>query len=283
MASYPHLGQHPNPQFQSPAKVFARLKSKVQREGTCANRGVATREEPPDNVQGVHGAEFTSPRKTPRGAQVEDALTGGRGTAHSRGEAKALTISPIPSPLNSLGCWNLGCSLAGDESLVPGGGRGYNPRPGECLESTALHQAQFLAGRKQSHEESPRSRAVAGFGASNKTPVTSAGKDCVFKKEHAFQISPSSVFSPIKNRLRKRKLAPWDLNNVSSSTKIHGESGRQPPGDETWGRSRAEDCVVVEKNLAHGPGFPAVPPDIGHFPQGPLIPSSTVTKRREIY
>lgn len=280
MASHQHLGQHPNPQFQSPAKVFARLKSKVQREGTCASNGIAARKEPPCNVQGIRGAEFTPPRKTTRSARVEDDLTDSDGFIHSRNDAKALTISPIPSPQKNPGFWNLRSILAEDEPLVAGRGRGYEPRQGAFLESTALHQAQLWGNGQQIHGESARSRALAGFQASNQTPVKSVGNDCMFKREQTFQISPSNVFSPIKNRLRKRKFEPRDFNNVSSSTKIPSDRRRRPPGGQAWCHRPAEDCVVME-DLVGGPGFPAVPPDIGHFPQGPAGPSTTTAKRRE--
>lgn len=269
MASY--LGQRSNPQFQSPAKVFARLKSKVQREGVYAKNGIG------------RGAAFTSPRKTTKSARMEGDLTDSRRFGF-RDEAKTLTISPIPSPRKNSGCWNLRSSLAEDKRLVPGGGHGYKPRQGAFLESTALHQAQCLVNRKQIHEESAsaRIRDVAGFNASNKTPVKSAGGDCMFRKEQTFHISPSSVFSPIKNRLRKRKFEPWDFDNVSSSTRIHNDTRSQPQENQTSADSRGEACVVME-NPVQRPGFSAVRPEIRNFPQGPIIPPITMAKRREIY
>lgn len=276
MASYQHLWQYSNPQFQSPAKVFARLKSKVQREGVYANNGIATRKDPPVNVKGNHGAEFMSPRKTRKSARMEDDLTDSHGFG-SRDEAKALTISPIRSPQKNFGCCNLRSRLAEDEPLVPGGRRECNPRQGAFLESTSLHQAQFLVNKMQIHEESTRTGDVAGFNASNKTPVKSVGHYCMFKKE---QISPSSVFSPIKNRLRKRKFDPWDY--VSSSTKIHNVT-RSQSQENKCADSRGEGCVVME-NLVHRPGFSAgIRPDTSHFPQGPIISPMTMAVRREIY
>lgn len=280
MTSYTHLGQHSNPQFQSPAKVFARLKSKVQREGVCANNGIATRNDPSCNIKGNHGAEFMSPRRTTTSARMEGDLTDSHRFG-SRDEAKTLAISPIASPQKNLGCWNLRSSLAEDKPLVSGGGREYEPRQRAFLESTALPQAHFLVNRKQIHEESARIRDVAGFNASNKTPVKSVGSDCMVRKGQTFQISPSSVYSPIKNRLRKRKVEPWDLN-VSSSTKIHNDTRGQPQENKACPDSRGEGCVVME-NLVHRPGFFAVRPDISHFPQGPTIPPVTMPKRCEFY
>lgn len=278
MASYQHLEEHSNPQFQSPAKVFARLKSKVQREGVRANNGIATRNDPPCNVKGNHGAEFMSPRKT---TLMEGDLADSRGSG-SREEAKPLTISPIPSPRKTFGGWNLPSSLAEDKPLVSGGGREHSSRQGTFLESTALPQAQFLVNRKQIHEASARIRDVAGFNASNKTPVKSVGNDCMFRKEQTLQISPSSVFSPIKNRLRKRKFEPWDFNNVSSSTKIDNDTRSEPQESRRCAHRRGEGCVVME-NLVQRAGFSAVRPHISHSPHGPTLPPMTMEKRCEVY
>lgn len=281
MASFQHLGKHSNPQFQSPAKVFARLKSKVQREGLSANDGIVTRNEPPGNVKGHYGAEFMSPRKTTKSSRMESDLMDSRGFG-SRDEAKPLTISPIPSPRKNFGRWHLPSILAEDKPLDSGGGREHASRQAAFLESTALPQAQFLVNRKQIHEESAGIRDVAGFNASNKTPVKSVANDSMFRIERTLQLSPSSVFSPIKNRLRKRKFEPWDFSSISSSTKIDSDARSQPQEDRRCARSRGEGCVVVE-NLVQRSGFPTVRPDISHFPHGPTVPPTTMEQRRELY
>lgn len=206
-----------------------------------------------------------SPRKTSRSA--EEGHPTDRHGYGSRDEAKTWTISPIPSPQKKVGCWDVPSSRADDKPLVSGGGRQHSPTRGAFLESTAFPQAQFTVNRRQIHPESARVRQVAGFNAGSMTPVKSLGKDCVFKKEQTCQISPSSGFSPIKNRLRKRQIEPRDFNDVSSSTKIHDDARSQPQENQTSGGG----CVVMEK-LVHRPGVSAGPPDISHFPQGPLIP-----------
>lgn len=250
MPFYRHLGNQPSPHFQSPAKVFARLKSKVQQEGVRADNGVAPRNDSPYNVNGNYGGQLRP--KTTNGARMEGDLPDSRGFGY-RDEAKALTISPIPSPQKNFGCWNLRSSLAKDKPLVPGRGREYKPSQGAFLQSAALPQAQFLDNRKQIHEESPRIRDVA-----------------------------SGVFSPIKSRLRKRKCESWEFDNISSSTKIHNDS--QSPQNENIpsADSRGEGCVVME-DLVHGPGFSAVRPDMSDFPQGPIIPLRTQRGKTDLF
>lgn len=244
MQSSRHLGKQSSPHLQSPAKVFARLKSKVQREGA--------RNHPSCNSNGNYGGEFMPPRKTTKSARMEGDLADSRGFGYLD-EAKALTISPIPSPQKDLGCWNLRSSLAEDKPLVPGGGREYKPRQGAFLQPAALPQAQFLNNRKQIHEESARNRDVA-----------------------------SGVSSPIRNRLRKRKWEPWEFNNVSSSTKIYNDSRSLPNEIKPRADSRGEGCVVLV-DLAHGPGFSAARPDMCHFPQGPTVNLGTLSGRIDLF
>lgn len=74
MASYHRL--YAAPRFESPAKVFAKLKSKVQREELCS-------------VRERHGAELRTPRKTSESTWTD--------------EAQALTLSPISSPQKTFG------------------------------------------------------------------------------------------------------------------------------------------------------------------------------------
>lgn len=252
MPFYRHLGKQPSPHLQSPAKVFARLKSKVRQEGVRADNGVAPRNHSPCSVHGNYGGQLRSPRKTTNGARMEGDLPDSRGFGY-RDEAKALTISPVPSPKKNFGCWNLRSSLAQDKPLVPGRGREYKPSQGAFLQSAALPQAQFLDNRKQIHEESPRIRDAA-----------------------------SGAFSPIKSRLRKRKCEPGDFNNISSSTKSHNDSQSPQNEDIPSADRRGEGCVVME-DLVHGPGFSAVRPDMSDFPQGPIIPLRTQRGKTDLF
>lgn len=157
----------------------------------------------------------------------------------SRDEAKALTISPISSPRKNLGCWNSQDTVLDNEHLVSGTGHGCTPRKGAFLESTAVPQPQSLVNRKQNHVESALFRHLDVFNAGNKMST--------------------SVFSPMRNRLRKRKCGPWDCHDISSSTKIHNDTGSHCPENKTY---------VVMEDLVQRPRFSAVT----HFPQEPIMP-----------
>lgn len=244
MASYQHLVQHSNLRGESPAKVFARLKSKVQREGVCGKDGTRTRNDPLCYVKRNQGAEVRSPWKTTESARMEDDLQENP-IFGSGDEAKALTISPISSPRKNFGCWNSHDTLVDNEHLVSGRGHGCTPKKGVFLESTAVPQPQFSANRKQNHVESARFRDLDVFNAGNKTSMKS--------------VSDTSVFSPMRNRLRKRKCGPWDCRDISSSTKIHDDTGGHCPESNTY---------VIMEDLVQRPRFSAVT----HFPQEPIMP-----------
>lgn len=270
MAFHQHMLQRSNPQCESPAKVFAKLKSKVQREGVCAKDGISTRGEPLCNLKMNHGAEFRSPRKP---AEKRD-LTERRALS-SRDDAKALTISPISSPQKNCGFWDSRGALV-EDPLVSGGGHGCTPRKASVLESTALLQPQILVSSRQNHVGSTRPRGVGGFYARDKTHVKAVENDQMPRKDQTFEKSPTSLYSPVRNRLRKRKLEPWDFNNISSSTKIHNDTRNEP-------RENQKGCVVME-NLLHRPVFSTAQPNINHFPQEPIMPPPrSMSTKREIY
>lgn len=282
MASYQHLLQHSNPRFESPAKVFAKLKSKVQREEVCAREGISSCSEPLCNDKINHGGEFRSPTKPTESAWLKGDFKERTGFG-SRDEAKALTISPVSSPQKSLGFWNLYNTLTEDEPLVSGRGHGCTPRKEACLESTAVGQPQFLVSRKQNHVETVPFRDADRFNASNKTHMKAVENDHMLRQDQTFDKSTSSVYSPMRNRLRKRKIEPWNFCNVFSSTKIHNDTRNQPQENKTCVDDSPESCVVME-NLVHRSGFSAVRPDISRFPQAPIIPPSrSMGMKREVY
>lgn len=282
MASYQHLLQHSNPRLESPAKVFAKLKYKVQREEVCAREGISSCSEALCNVKINHGGEFRSPMKPTESARIIGDFRERTGFG-SRDEAKALTISPVSSPQKSLGFWNSYSTLTVDEPLVSGRGHGCTPRKEAFLESTAVGQPQFLVSRKRNHVETAWFRDVDRFDASNKTHMRAVENDHVLRQDQTFEKSTSSVVSPMRNRLRKRKMEPWDFSNVSSSTKIHNDTRNQPQENKTCVDGSRESCVVME-NLVHRPGFSAVRPGISRFPWAPVIPPSrSMGIKREIY
>lgn len=270
MASHQHLLQHSNPRSESPAKVFAKLKSKVQREEAYAKDGYSTRNERLGDFKINQGAQFRSPRKPTEKCNLNE-----RKGFSSRDEAKALTISPISSPQKNFGFWNSRDTLV-EDPLVSGRGHGCTPRKGGFLDSSAVPHSHILVNSKQNHVESTRSRDVDGFYASNKTHMKAVENDQMLRKDQTFEKSPTTIYSPMKNRLRKRKFEPWDFTNISSSTKIHNDTQNEP--------QEFRKCYVVMENLAHRPGFSAVQPVINHFPQEPIMPPPrSMSTKREIY
>lgn len=277
MASYQYLSQHTNPRFESPAKVFAKLKSKVQREGMYANGGLYTGKE--------HGAEFKSPRKRTESPWMTDELRENQAFG-SPSEAHALTISPISSPQKTFG--NTSSYPAEEEPPSPAAERGHGctPRKGASLESTALSQTLFSVSRKQIHTEAPQIRELSGFNVTCRTPVKvqPVENDCMLEKE--LLMSPASLFSPMRQRLRKRKLEPWGLSNVKrhaeevSSDVISLPQKRKPycvfSEGETLNNTHMEDLVNVR-------GFSAGRSEIHPFTREPVFQSPrSFAKKREI-
>lgn len=268
MASYQHILQHTTSRFESPAKVFAKLKSKVHREGTCGNDGFYTRKVPLGNVKEKHRAEFKSPRKRTDSTWITDELKENRGYG-SVSEAQPLTISPISSPQKTFGYTYSDRIIepADDIPLFSERGHGCTPRKGGFLESKAVPQPLFMVNRKQILTEPPQMRDLDGFNVIHRTPVKiQAGEnEFVLEEDHAPPVSSSSMFSPMRKKLRKRKLEPCGLNNVSSSTvevasKSCAFSERQTPKNtcsEDLGNLKGFSAGRSEKNqFTHESMFP---------------------------
>lgn len=270
MACRQHLLQYSNLRSESPAKVFAKLKSKVQREGAYANDGISTRNDSLDDFKIYQGAEFRSPRKPTEKYNLNE-----RKGFSSRDEAKALTISPISSPQKNFGFWNSRGTLV-EDPLVSRRGHGCTPRKEGFLDSSAVPHPHVLVNSKQNHVDLTRSRDVDGFYARNKTHMKAVENDQMLSKDQTFEKSPTTDYSPMRNRLRKRKFEPWDFTNISSSTKIHNDTQNGP-------QENRNDCFVMEK-LVHRPGFAAVQPVINPFPREPIMPPpKSMSTKREIY
>lgn len=246
MASHHHLLQHTTSRFESPAKVFAMLKSKVQREEMCA-------QEPRRNVRERHGAEFRTPRK-----RSESTWTTGEPKENHRfgsygDEAHALTLSPISSPQKTFGYSYADISSKPAELMphVAGVGHGCTPGKGAFLESTAVSQALFLVNRKQMNTDPPQFRDMGGFNASSRTPVKiqPVNNDCAgreFEEECSPLTSPTFMFSPMRNRLRKRKWEPLEVNMVSSSTKEFGSEAKSQARERKTSSAFREDDTHID-------------------------------------
>nr|XP_046267832.1 mis18-binding protein 1 isoform X2 [Scatophagus argus] len=273
MASYHHLLEHTKPRFESPAKVFAKLKSKVQREGMCANEGIFTGKDPLCNIRDKHGAESKSPKKRTENIWTGELKENQRFSSY-RNEALAVTLSPISSPPKTFGYSYSDISSKPAEFIHPATERGHGctPRKRDFLDSKSVSQPLFLVNRKQIHTEPPEARDLAGFSVTSRTPVKtqSPENDCVFEHECAPRLSSTSMFSPMKKRLRKRKLEPWGFDNVSSSTReICSEVISQPLcEDDTHNNTYMEDLV-------HARGRS----DVNQFIHEPMVPTPRATAK----
>ncbi|XP_070777082.1 mis18-binding protein 1 [Enoplosus armatus] len=287
MASFHHFLQHTKPRFESPAKVFAKLKSKVQREEMCAQEGTFTVNGPLCSVRDKHGSGFKSPRKRAESTWMTDEVKENQRVGSYRNEAQALTLSPISSPQKTFGYSYSDISSRFVEEMPPltDTGRGCSPRKRAFLESTAVSRPFSLVNRTQILTEPPRIGDLDGFKVTSRTPVKiqPVEEDClrgVFEEECAplnKLMSPAYVFSPMKKRLRKRK---WELheNKVSSSTKEVSNEVRKTSSafseDDTHNNTRMEDVGGLR-------GFPADRSEMNQFTHEPTFPPSrsTLTKR----
>lgn len=267
MASYHHLLQHTTQRFESPAKVFAKLKSKVQREEMCAK-------EPPCNVRAGErrAAEFKSPRKRAESTWMTEEPREGQRFGSYRNEAQALTLSPISSPQK-----NFGFSYS-DISI----------KPVEDVPPSLTH----MGHRQQIHAEAPQIRGPGGFRVTGRTPVKLQPVEddrarSVFEEECAplhTLMSPAHMFSPM--RLRKRKWEPQELNKVSSSSTKRGTGSgvlHQPQGRKTSRAVSEGDPHTGLEDCSHVRRFSADRPEMNQFTHEPMFPPPRPTaKKREI-
>ncbi|XP_038585353.1 mis18-binding protein 1 isoform X4 [Micropterus salmoides] len=287
MASYHHVLQHTRPRFESPAKVFAKLKSKVQREGMCAKDGTLTGKAPLCNVREKHGAGFRSPRKRAESTWMTDDLKENQRFGSYRNEAQALTLSPISSPQKT-GCSysDLSSRLVEEMPPVTDIGHGCTQRQRAFLEST-VDSRPF---RKQILTEPPQIRDLNGFKVTSRTPVKIQPVEndyvrSVFEEECApleELTSPTYIFSPMRKRLRKRKWELHELNKVSSSTKeISNEIISQPRERKTSSASSKDD---TQKNTPMDlGGSSADRSEMNQFTQEAMFPPPRPTATKRCY
>lgn len=201
MAAYQHIFPQTTSRAESPAKVFAKLKSKVDREASCGKDGVYTRKDRVGKVKEKPGAEFKSPRKRTDRDWSTDELDESRGLGFV---CEALTISPMSSPQG-----NFGYSCEGWSSNLAEDAVGERRYEGGFPESTVGSQTFDIANRTQSPTEAPQVRG--GFDAIHR--IQAAESDFVREGKPPPTASPS-VFSPMRSKLRKRK---------SPSSGLHSE------------------------------------------------------------
>ncbi|XP_035023774.2 LOW QUALITY PROTEIN: mis18-binding protein 1 [Hippoglossus stenolepis] len=246
MASFHHLLQHKTPRFESPAKVFAKLKSKVQREAMYAT-------EPPCNVREKHGGEFSREENFRLAEELKENHTHG----FYRSEVQALTLSPISTPQK-----NFGYSFSND-GIPPVAETGHafmfrnehTPTKRGFLESTAVSHS-LTRGPRDPPQISD------GFTVSSRTPAkTQPVEDrCVrgvYEEDprRSF-MSPAKMLSPQGKRLRKRKWEQQEFNKVSSRKEVGAAVRSQTD-------TRREDEGDVR-------GFPA---EVNQGTRAPLFPT----------
>lgn len=218
MAAHLHLLQHTKPQLESPAKVFAKLKSKVQKQAMCAKDGI----DPLISVREQIGADFNSPRKKQQRIWMTEELDESQGFGS---EAQPLTLSPIKSPQKPSVYAYSDFSRKPLEEM----GLGYTRRERSFFESTAVSHPLFLAN--QIHKDSPKVRDTDRFIVSSRTPLKLQPADTVSDEDCAplhKPVSPASVYSPMVKRLRKRKWEQQEFNKVSSSTEEKNQAPAFP-------------------------------------------------------
>lgn len=134
MASFQDFLQHSRAPVESPAKIFAKLKSRVQREIVDGALGYESR------AAEVHGGMRTPRRKTADDAIQQEMFFG-------HGEVTALTLSPISSPRKNIGCGpedeeRLRC--VGNENVLK---LACTPRQRPLMESTAVSHTDDSSAR----------------------------------------------------------------------------------------------------------------------------------------
>ncbi|XP_069571001.1 mis18-binding protein 1 [Brachyistius frenatus] len=209
MASYYDFSPRTTTRFQSPAKIFSQLKSKLQMETMCAKDGVFARRDPLRDAREKPGAEFKSPRKK---------TTEERGETRRFREAQAATLSPSSSPPKDLQCSYSDIRWTSSEDVSAVSDSGFGRREGAFLESTAASQSRFPLRGDPIHEGPAR---IGDSGTPVKTRPGGRDRDK--------PASAAGVFSPVEKRLRKRKWEQLDFDKVSRRLEGVGSGNRGQP------------------------------------------------------
>ncbi|KAM9708170.1 mis18-binding protein 1 isoform 2-T2 [Menidia menidia] len=227
MAAY-DLSRRANPSFQSPAKVFAKMKSKVQKEATCGKEVFIASKDPLCEVRGKQEAA-----KRAANIWTHTELKENRRLGSYADEAQALTLSPISSPRKT---FDYTCSDISSKPLdvtSPGGESMCGGTPGgrAVLQSTAVDHPLCLVSRDQTRVVDP-----GGFHVSSRTPVNLPPLQNYRKDDSEFVLlnkhKPlvASVHTPMRNRLRKRKWEQQEVRRPSGHTP--GSKEDQSPAQE---------------------------------------------------
>lgn len=258
MAVYQRILEHTTSRVESPAKVFAKLKSKVDREASCGVHGVCTRKDLMGKVKEKHGAEFKSPRKRTDRNWITDEPN------ENVCEARALTISPMSSPQRNFGYSHPDWSNkpAEDALCVGERGHGCTPRKAGLLESTVDSQPFYIASKTQGLTEAPQLRD--SFDVIHRTQqqrIQAAENELMLEEVHAPLTPSSSAFSPMRSKLRKRKLESWGLHKepcplgeLQTPKNSHSEDLVHLKGFST---RRFDKNQLAPESMVLAPSFPA--------------------------
>ncbi|XP_029982639.1 mis18-binding protein 1 [Sphaeramia orbicularis] len=265
MASYYHLIHQSKKHVESPAKVFAKLKSKVQRETYESTVGGKDAQ---CNVREKHGSNFHTPRRR----RISDEFKENQREGNIHGEVKALTLSPIRSPQKGLGFLYSEFDTRPVEELpflsetghTLTSRNGCTPTKRAFLESTTLSYQPS----NEIRPEQPLIRHLDGFTVQTQSPENKvSSRRNVFKTDsapHCRTLSADTGVSAVKMRLRKRKLEPRELNEVSN----RAEEGKCQPKerkttaafiDDSTFTDDSETCPIPSEPMFAIPAQPAKP------------------------
>ncbi|XP_074517377.1 mis18-binding protein 1 [Sebastes fasciatus] len=266
MEYYHHLLQDTKPPFESPAKVFALLKSKVKKEGTF------TANDSSCDVTDNHGAVVVSPRKKTAQSTWRTDKENHRSASH---QASNL------SPQKTFRYPDISSKHVEEMPPPPVPGHGYyTPRKRAFLESTALSHLSSPINRPHIH--TPQIRDSCGrFKAISRTPVKTQPVENdfvsgVFEEVCApqdKQVSHAYVLSPMRKRLKKSTWEMQEFNTVSSSTnEVNNESIGQPQEKKTSSAFTEDNITCMDSHLGNVRGFPGYLSGMT-FTHEPVFPS----------
>ncbi|MEQ2180560.1 hypothetical protein GOODEAATRI_002390 [Goodea atripinnis] len=227
-----HLLRIKDIDYNSPAKVFAKLKAEVQKEAESKNELIFNvREQRGDRVKtgynlktgGVYRADGPRLYQNPAGfCWGEEVKENSRFASHQT-EAEVLTLSPIPSPEKTFD--SPGYAPLQEEVPLNDTVRGFTRRNRAHMESTAVSQPLFGVYRGQIHAVTPQ--ITDSF--SRIQPTESCTRSIFKKKSVPLNLrSPVGVYSPMKKRLRKCKLDPNDSEEAFTTTEESNEESGPP-------------------------------------------------------
>lgn len=280
MASYHKVLYHTTPPFESPAKVFAKLKLKVQSKGICADSPLTN--DSLCNVRDKHLAAVMSPRKRAESTWMTEELTANQRSGSDHNKAQVWTLSPISSPQKSFKSPDLISKHVEEMPPVKASGHGRTLRKRSFLESTAVAHPSPRVNRKQIRTESPHIRHPGNSNVISRTPVKVQPveedfESSVFLEGCAPLMSSAFMFSPMRTRLQ-RQCEQQQFNKVTSSTNEVCNGSRRKPS-----RAFSGDTSTCIQSVSHVGGVSADPSQVNRFTHNPVCPTPRdIAIKREI-